>query len=202
MSILNSKNTELLKTIQLYHSDGALDIIAGTVLLNFGLDVLNGSEATSLFTWIPILLMSSIKFRFFLPRVGYDVLGADEGKFRNWTTLSAAGIAAAVLILSLTILNDPLNIQNMLRLPWEGDYRCLVFGILGGLMLSATAWMTALRRFYLYAAAVLLASLISYFIIQVYVPVFFAAAILLFFGIRLMVQFMRQYPEPEKEDKE
>lgn len=201
MPISNSKNKKQLKAIQLYHSDGTLDIVTGTVLLNFALDVLNESESTSLFTWIPILLISSIKNRFFLPRVGYDLLGVDEKRFRNWITQTAAGVAVAILILSMMILNDPFDLQNKLSLPWEGDYRCLVFGVLGGLMLSAAAWITSLRRFYLFAAATLLISLISYFFIRVYVPILILAAVMLFIGIRVMIKFMHQYPEPEKEDK-
>lgn len=199
MPVTNPFKKETLKAMQLYHSDGAVDIIAGSILLNFGLDFLNEAAYTSLFTWLPIILLTSIKNRYTMPRIGYETLGVDENKVKSWNTQTAAGLAIALVVISSIILGDPFGLESKLALPWEGDFRCLVFGVLGGLFLLAAAWRIPLQRFKIYAAVTFATSMICYFFLPVSAPIFISAAVILANGIRVMMSFSRQYPDPEKE---
>lgn len=192
---------EKAESMLLYHSDGGLDLIAGAVLLNFGLDILNQSPTTSLFTWIPILLLSSLKNRYSVPRIGYKALNADEKIVRSWTMQTAIGLAIGLLIISTLILSDPFNLQSTFSLPWSGDIRNLELAIVGGISMLAAAWMIPLRRFYLYAGILALSSLVSYFLLPVYAPIFITAAVMVVIGIKLTMSFGRTYPDPEKDKK-
>ncbi len=199
MSSSNAVQIEREEAMQLYHSDGALDLIAGAVLMNLGLDLLNASPTTSLFTWIPILLFSSIKNRYSIPRIGYEALKADEKIVRSWTTQYAVGLAIALLALGTLIVGDPLELQTKISLPWQGNVLSLAFAILGGLGAGLAAWRIPLQRFYIYAGVMFLSGLISHFFLPLFVPVFISAVVLVVRGLQLTMAFNKQYPDPEKD---
>ncbi len=188
------------QALMLYHSDGALDIIIGALLLNLGLDVLNQGSSVSLFTWIPILVFTSIKNRFTLPRLASKNINIDEKQARYWTTQSAVGLAIVLLLASMFILGDPLDLQNKITLPWNGDVGVLSFGLICAAGLLAAGWLTKYNRYYYYAAAAMGVSLVSSFLLPPYAPVFICAAITLIFGFRIMNKFTREYPDPESKE--
>ena len=192
---------EETKATQLFHSDGAADLIAGAVLLNFWIDLLNNDPFSSLFSWIPILLFSSIKNRYTLPRIDLKKLGVDEKQTRNWTAQTAIGIAIAFLTISTLLLNDPLDLKSKLSMSWGGDPRCLVYGVVGGLFMLLGAWRLPLKRFTIYAAVAFGTSLICYFFLPVTYSVVITAAVMLVMGIRLTMQFSKDHPDPEQEPK-
>ena len=193
---------EKAEIMLLYHSDGGLDLIAGAVLLNLGLDVLNGTSATSLFTWIPILLISSLKNRFTLPRLGFKALKTNEKIARSWTIQTAVGMAIGLLILSTLILANPFGLHDTLGVIGQGDVRNLILAVVGGLMFAASAWIIPLKRFYIYGAIMAASALINYFFLPVYLPIFLTAAVMVVIGIRLTMQFSKDYPDPEENKKE
>ncbi len=193
---------EKAEIMLLYHSDGGLDLIAGAVLLNLGLDVLNGTSATSLFTWIPILLISSLKNRFTLPRLGFKALKTNEKIARSWTIQTAVGLAIGLLILSTLILANPFGLHDTLGVIGQGDVRNLILAVVGGLMFAASAWIIPLKRFYIYGAIMAASALINYFFLPVYLPIFLTAAVMVVIGIRLTMQFSKDYPDPEENKKE
>jgi hypothetical protein len=201
MSPTNDPKKEKAEVMLLYHSDGGLDLIAGAILLNFGLDILNQTSATSLFTWIPILLLSSLKNRFTLPRLGFKALKTNEKIARSWTVQTAVGLAIWLVIISTMILTDPFDMQVKLSVIGSGDIRNLIMAVVGGLMFAAAAWIIPLQRFYIYGAVLALSSLISYFALPVYAPVFLTAAVMVVMGIRLTMQFGKKYPDPEQDKK-
>ena len=61
MAKKESNKDTVRKAFHLYNQDGIIDIIAAALMINFGLDLFNKSETTSIFTWVPILLISSLK---------------------------------------------------------------------------------------------------------------------------------------------
>ena len=202
MSYLNfSSPKERESVMALYHSDGALDLIAGAVLLNLGLDLLNESPTTSLFTWIPVLLYSSIKNRFTLPRLSYDALKADEKIVRSWTAQTAVGLAIVLLVLGTVVVGDPLHIKTALNLPFQGNVMSLAFALLGGLAALLAAWLIPIKRFYIYAGIIFFSGIISYFFLPISVPVFLSAAVMVVVGFKLTMKFNTQYPDPDKPDK-
>jgi len=201
MSSNNSSKKEREEVMLLYHSDGAIDLIAGAVLLNLGLDLLNESPTTSLFTWIPILLFSSIKNRYSLPRIGYDALKANEKIVRSWTAQTAVGLAIALLLLGTLIVGDPLELAAKIDLPWQGSVAGLTFAILGGLGAALAAWRIPLKRLYIYAGVLFFTGLISHFFLPLYAPVFVSALVMLVTGLRFTSAFNKKYPDPEKDSK-
>lgn len=201
MPSMNSSKVEREEIMLLYHSDGAVDLIAGAVLANMGLDLLNNSTTASLFTWIPILLLSSIKNRYSVPRLGYQALKADDKIVRSWTAQSAIYLAIALLVIGSVVVGDPLGLQTRFAPPLQGNVLCLAFGLIAGLGTLLAAWRVPLKRFYTYAGVILVSSLVSYFFLPVYVPVFISAAVMVVQGFRLTMAFNRRYPEPEKDKK-
>jgi len=204
-SSINSKK-EKAEVMLLYHSDGGLDLIAGAVLLNFGLDILNQTSTTSatpLFTWIPILLISSLKNRFTLPRLGFKALKTNEKIARSWTVQTAVGLAIWLLVLSTLIMSNPFGLHEKLGVIGQGDIRKLILAVAGGLMFAIGAWIIPLQRFYIYAAILAGAAAISYFFnpISVAIPVFLTAAVMVVVGVKLTMQFGKIYPDPEKDPK-
>ncbi len=201
MALKKPSSEEREAVMLLYHSDGSLDLVAGAVLANMGLDLLNASTTTSLFTWIPILLLSSIKNRYSVPRLGYQALKADEKIVRSWTAQSAIYLAIAVLVIGTVVVGDPLNLQTRFSPPLHGNVLCLAFGLIAGLGAALAAWLIPLKRFYVYAGVMLATSLISYFFLPIYVPVFLSAAVMVVQGFKLTMAFNRRYPDPEKNQK-
>ena len=189
------------KALQLFHQDGIIDIISGAVLVNFGFDILNNKETTSLFTWIPIILLSSLKNKTTIPRLGYESLGGDEGQIKRWTFYPAVGMVLVLMLLGIFILGDPLDLQNTLIMPFSGNSK----NLLGGTILAAACFITGLlissKRFYIYGAVALVAGLISYFFLPIYFPFFLTAGVMIAFGTRLMVTFTRAYPLDKERKK-
>lgn len=201
MSPTNVSKKEKAEVMLLYHSDGGVDLIAGAILLNFGLDILNQTSATSLFTWIPILLISSLKNRFTLPRLGLKALKVNEKIARSWTVQTAVGLAIWLLIISTMIMTDPFDMQAKLSVIGSGDIRNLIMAVVGGLLFAAAGWLIPLKRFFVYSGILAVSSLISYFFLPVYAPVFLTAAVMVVMGIRLTMQFGKKYPDPEQDKK-
>ncbi len=201
MSPTNVSKKEKAEAMLLYHSDGGVDLIAGAILLNFGLDILNQTSATSLFTWIPILLISSLKNRFTLPRLGLKALKVNEKIARSWTVQTAVGLAIWLLIISTMIMTDPFDMQAKLSVIGSGDIRNLIMAVVGGLLFAAAGWIIPLQRFFVYSGILAVSSLISYFFLPVYAPVFLTAAVMVVMGVRLTMQFGKKYPDPEQDKK-
>ncbi len=189
------------KALQLFHQDGIIDIISGAVLVNFGFDILNNKETTSLFTWIPIILLSSLKNKTTIPRLGYESLGGDEGQVKRWTFYPAAGMVIVMMLLGIFILGDPLDLQNTFILPFSGNSKNLFAGIILAAACFITGMLIPLKRYNVYGAVALVAGLISCFFLPIYFPFFLTGGIMIVYGTRLMVTFTRAYPLDEERKK-
>ena len=192
-----------IKALRLFHQDGIIDIISGAVLVNFGFDILNQSENTSLYTWIPILLLSSLKNKTTLPRLGYESLGGDENQIKRWTFFPAAGMVLAMVVLGIFTLGDQIDLQNTIILPFPGNSRNLISSSILAAALFIAGYLISLKRFYVYAVVALGSGLISYFSLPLYFPFFLTAGVMLAYGARLMITFTRAYPlDPERKNNE
>ena len=187
-----------IKALQLFHQDGIIDIISGAVLVNFVFDILNNNETTSLFTWVPIILISSLKSKTTIPRLGYESLGGDEGQIKRWTFYPAVGMILVLILLGTFILGDLLDLQNTLILPFSGNPKTLF----GSIILSAACFITglliSLKRFYVYGAVALVAGLISFFFLPIHFLFFITGGVMIVYGTRLMITFTRAYPLDDK----
>jgi len=192
-----------IKALQLFHQDGIIDMISGAILVNFGFDILNNNETTSLFTWIPIILLSSLKRKTTIPRLGYALLGGDEGQVKRWILYTAVGMTLTLMLLGIFILNNPFDLRNIFILPFPGNSQ----NLFGSLILAAACLLAglliSLKRFYVYAAIALISGFISYLFLSIYFPIFLTAGVMIANGIRLMVTFMHAYPlESERKNNE
>ena len=187
-----------IKALQLFHQDGIIDIISRAVLVNFVFDILNNNETTSLFTWVPIILISSLKSKTTIPRLGYESLGGDEGQIKRWTFYPAVGMILVLILLGTFILGDLLDLQNTLILPFSGNSKTLF----GSIILSAACFITglliSLKRFYVYGAVALVAGLISFFFLPIHFLFFITGGVMIVYGTRLMITFTRAYPLDDK----
>lgn len=186
----NSPNPSVKKALNLFHQDGALDVIAGATLLNFGFDVLGGAETTSLFTWIPILLYSSLKNKNTLPKLTPFLKNISDKQLRLWTIIPSVGLVLVLVLLGIIMLGDGLNL---------GDLRSLAGFIFIALACLVPAVWVGLKHYFIYAAAAFTAGLLSYLLIPPSWSVFILATFMLLFGGRMMVRFTRDYRLPEEE---
>jgi hypothetical protein len=179
--------------MRIFHQDGIIEIITGAVLLNFGFDLLNKNRITSLFTYIPIILLTSMKTQVTISRLGVEQFGGEK-KVRYWNLSVAAGLVVMLLLLSTTVLDDMLGLRSAISLPFGGDIGNLLAGTIMALACLAAGYFIPLTRFFYYALGAFTAGLISFFFLPVHILVFFCALVILVPGIQLMVKFTRAYP--------
>lgn len=197
---MKEKKTDLSikEALHLFHQDGVIDIIAGATLLNFGFDVLNKAETTSLFTWLPIILLSSLKNKNTFPKLEQYLAGVSEQQKRKWTFIPAVGMIVALVILGIIILGDPLHLSEAAFLPIAGDLKSLVGNFLLALFCLVPAIWIPLKNFYIYSAVAFAVGIASFFILPDYAAIFITAAVMILFGGRMMIRFTRKYPLIEK----
>jgi len=200
MADKNKVTSSKIKALQLFHQDGILDIISGVVLVNFGFDILNNNETTSLITLIPIILFSSQKRKTTIPRLGTESLGGDEKQIKRWTLYPGVGMILAVMLFGLLILNDPMDLKNTIFPPLPGNSHNLFSSFILAAVCLITGLLISLKRFYVYAAVALAAGLISYFFLPIYFPVFLTAGVMIVYGARLMNAFTRSYPPKDESE--
>ena len=179
--------------MRIFHQDGIIEIITGAVLLNFGFDLLNKNRVTSLFTYIPIILLTSMKTQVTISRLGVDQFGGEK-KVRYANLAVAAGLVVMLLLLSINVLDDMLGLRSTISLPFGGDIGNLLAGTIMALACLAAAYFIPLKRFYYYALGAFAAGVVSFFFLPAHILVFFCALAILVPGIQLMVKFTRAYP--------
>jgi putative effector of murein hydrolase LrgA (UPF0299 family) len=205
--MVNKKEKYLtqMEAMEIFHQDGVLEVVMGATLLNFGFDILNKMTFTSLFTYIPIVLMSAMKNQITISRIGFEAFDGDETRVRNWNLITAAGMVVILVALSMFVLNDTLKIQESISLPFASHLPSLLTGLVLALGSLAAAIFIPLKRLYVYTAAALLIGVIGLFLFPAQVAVFAIAGVLLGNGVRMMIQFSRKYPlkkdDPKNEGK-
>jgi len=197
MSEKNSNQTNLKEALKLFHQDGFIDIIAGATLVNFGFDVLNSNETTSLFTWVPIILLSSMKNKTTIPRLGKERLGGDENRIKKWTFIPAAVMIILLVILGILTLGDPLGLKALQSRFLPGNLHAFVGCLVIALSCLVPAFWIPEKRFFIYSAVAFAAGIASYFFLPIHFSIFIIAAIMVALGLRCMVLFTRAYPLPE-----
>lgn len=191
------------KMMQVFHQDGIVDLIGGAVLLNYGFDLLNNSSVSSLFTYIPILLMTPMKMQVTIPRLGYEPFNNSQKQVRQWVLAAAALMVLTLMLLGMVILNPASPVAVILMDLFE-DFGGLV-GV--GVTLAAVSTLAALltphKRFLIYTITSLAAAIVALALqLPVFAVVFAQAAVMMGLGLRLMLRFTRAYPlETPKEKK-
>lgn len=200
MSTSNDFDTLKRKLILAYHQDGILDLVAGSVVLGFGLNMLTGNIVFLMFGWLAMLLYVFLKQRITIPRFGYVRFESKEkSTTRLWFLL---GIGILVLFVFLTGTIFQRNAANSPEMQsWLQQYHMVYLsGLLFGLPALAVAVILDLKRFYLYALlAVGLPALGAWLNIPTFAPIIATGIVILAFGFWYLTSFLKKYPAQDKD---
>ena len=178
-----------------YHQDGILDLVAGSVVFGFGLNMLTGNIVFLMFGWLAMMLYVLIKQRITIPRFGYVRFESEKKSFRKG--LLSVGIGVLVLLffflLNIVIRRQPTSPDMQ---AWIQRYHMVPLStMLFGLPALVAALFLGLKRFYLYALlAAGLPLLGAWLNIETYIPIVTTGLIILAFGAVLLANFLKKYP--------
>ena len=178
-----------------YHQDGILDLVAGSVLLGFGIDMLADNVVFLMFGWLAMLMYIPLKQRVTVPRFGY-VRFVSEKKSRSQSLfLLGLGVLVVFAIFAGNIFlsNRPTSPEMQ---AWVQRYHMVpLSGMLFGLPTLVVAAFLGLKRFYLYAfLAVALPALGAWMNSETYIPIVAIGLVMLIIGLSLLSVFVKNHP--------
>jgi hypothetical protein len=199
MSVSKDYDTLKRKVYIAYHQDGILDLVAGSVVLGFGLNMLTGNIVFLMIGWLAMLLYVILKQRITIPRFGY-VRFEPKGKSSSqlWFLLGLG-----VLVLLAFLLGGVFSVMAP-RSPemqaWMQQYHMVpLSAILFGLPALVAALFLSLKRFSLYALlAVGLPALGAWLKLETYIPIVTIGIVMLAVGIGLLSGFLKKYQVGEE----
>ena len=185
-----------------YHQDGILDLVAGSVVLGFGLNMLTDNIVFLMIGWMAIMLYFLIKQRVTIPRFGYVRFESQKKTVHKaWISVGIGVLLVAFfLTLNIFVSRQPASPETR---AWIQRYHMVpLSAMLFGLPALAAAIILGLKRFYLYAFLAvglpLLGALVN---IETYIPIVTTGAIMVAYGAFLLVTFLQKYPlKAEGED--
>jgi len=185
-----------------YHQDGILDLVAGSVVLGFGLNMLTDNIVFLMIGWLAMMLYVLIKQRITVPRFGFVRFESQKKTVQKaWISVGIGVLFVAFfLTLNIFVSRQPASPETR---AWIQRYHMVpLSAMLFGLPTLAAALFLGLKRFYLYTLlAVGLPLLGALLNIETYIPILTTGAIMVVFGVFLLVNFLQKYPlESEGED--
>ena len=178
-----------------YHQDGILDLVAGSVVLGFGLNMLTDNIVFLMIGWLAMMLYVLVKQRITVPRFGYVRFESKEKTTQKAWVSVGIGVLVLFLFFGLGFFVN--------REPTSPDMEALIrryhmvplSTMLFGLPALAAAFFLGLKRFYLYALlAVGLPLLGALANIETYIPIVSTGAVIIAVGALLLVSFLKKYP--------
>jgi len=189
----DSQLSRLGKSIHLrWHRDGILDIMAGSILLGFGINMATDSPAWMVLSWLPILLYLPLKNLLTLPRSGYVQFHSLKKQRRMLSIALAAGLSllAGIFVLLQILSTPPSGVEEFLH-----SHLMLLLSLLFAGMLASAAAVTRSLRFLAYGAlSVLLIAGGTQAGLGEPAAVILDGAVILLAGLGLLLQFLRTYP--------
>jgi len=185
-----------------YHQDGILDLVAGSVVLGFGLNMLTDNIVFLMIGWLAMMLYMLIKQRITVPRFGFVRFESQKKTVQKaWISVGIGVLFVAFfLTLNIFVSRQPASPETR---AWIQRYHMVPLSVmLFGLPALAAALFLGLKRFYLYTLlAVGLPLLGALLNIETYISIVITGAIMVAFGVFLLVNFLQKYPlEAEGED--
>ena len=178
-----------------YHQDGILDLVAGSVVLGFGLNMLTDNIVFLMIGWLAMMLYVLIKQRITIPRFGYVRFESKEKT--NQKAWVSVGIGVLVLFLffglGFFVNREPTSpeMEALIRRYHMVPLSTMLFG----LPALVAALFLGLKRFYLYALlAIGLPLLGALSNVETYIPIVAIGAVIIAFGAILLVNFLKKYP--------
>jgi hypothetical protein len=195
MSTTKDFNSLKQKVFLAYHQDGILDLVAGTVVFGFGLNMLTGNIVFLMMGWMAMMLYVLIKQRITIPRFGYVRFESEKKTFSKGLLSVGIGVLLLLFFVALKFFIDRQPAFPEME-AWMQRYHMVpLSGMLFGLPALVAAIFLGLKRFYLYALlAVGLPALGAWIDIQTYIPIVSTGLIILVFGTVLLTTFLKKYP--------
>lgn len=195
MSTTKDFNSLKQKVFLAYHRDGILDLVAGTVVFGFGLNMLTGNIAFLMMGWMAMMLYVLIKQRITIPRFGYVRFESEKKTFNKGLLSVGIGVLLLLFFVALKLFIDRQPASPVME-AWMQRYHMVpLSGMLFGLPALVAAIFLGLKRYYLYALlAVGLPALGAWINIQTYIPIVSTGLVILAFGVVLLITFLKRYP--------
>jgi hypothetical protein len=195
MSDTKEFDTLRRKVYLTYHKDGILDLIAGTVISGFGINMLTGNIVFLMAGWFAMMMYVFLKNRITVPRFGYVRFESEKSSFKKGLLSVAIGVLVLFFFFALNFFVSRQPVSPEIQ-AWIKRYHMVPLStMIFGLPALVGAIYFGQKRFYLYA---LLASglplLGAWLNIETYIPILTTGLVILAFGIILMASFLRKYP--------
>ncbi len=193
---INLRNLERQAYLS-YHQDGVLDIFIGLSILLFGAWILaDMAYLAGAFAAVFTPIYAQVKKQVTVPRLGFVKFGPTRTAKTQKTVLVLVlvGVMAflpGVLLFATTEMGILAPIRLLI------DYGMIVIGVAGAAVLSVVAYLSELRRLYVYAALVLTLFVSGHFLTAP-LPYYLMTlgTIILLSGLYLLITFQRKYPLP------
>jgi len=191
----NNFTTLKQKVFLAYHQDGILDLVVGSVILGFGLNMLTGNIFFLMAGWFMMMFYFILKQRVTVPRFGYVRLESEENTYAKGMVSMGIGVLVLFLIFALKFFVDRQPAAPEMQ-AWTQRYHMVpLSGMLFGLPTLVAALYFGLKRFYLYALlAVGLPALGAWIDVETYIPIVATGLVILAFGAVLLAAFLKKYP--------
>ena len=178
-----------------YHQDGILDLVAGSVVLGFGLNMLTGNIVFLMAGWLAMMLYVLIKQRITVPRFGYVRFESEKKTVQKAWISVGIGVLFVLFFLTLNIFVSRKPTSPDMQ-AWIQRYHMVpLSAMLFGLPTLAAAIFLGLKRFYLYALLAVGLPLVGAWLnIETYIPIVTTGAVIIAFGAALLVNFLKKYP--------
>ena len=178
-----------------YHQDGILDLVAGSVVLGFGLNMLTDNIVFLMIGWLAMMLYVLIKQRITVPRFGYVRFESKEKTTQKAWVSVGIGVLVLLLFFGLGFFVNREPTSPEMESLIQRYHMVPLSAMLFGLPALAAAIFLGLKRFYLYALLAaglpLLGALLN---IETYIPIVTTGAVILVVGVVLLVSFLQKYP--------
>ena len=193
------------KTMNLYSGDGIWDMYAGLLLIGLGINMITASNVWLIVLMALAVIAVSVRKYIVTPRLsGVKFTPAEIARARKTKTIG--GIILLVLLalgVGYVVLSQrnavPPSVDAWLKLN-----SLLIFGGLIALILAIVGFITAAKRFYLYA--VLVFAVFAYEQsagipdkVGLGTAIVAAGGVILVWGIVLLLRFLSKYPKPDEE---